>query len=134
MKNDKTTVNRADIVSEVTQAFMRYEQALVSNDVEVLDELFWKDELTIRYGATENLYGYQAIQRFRASRPSKGLARELFNTVITTYGNDFAVAHTEFRRKGVERTGRQTQTWLRTERGWRIVSAHVSLLEPPSQP
>jgi hypothetical protein len=107
---------------------------LVSNDVEVLDALFWKDELTIRYGATENLYGYQAIQRFRASRPSKGLARELFNTVITTYGHDFAVAHTEFRRKGVDRTGRQTQTWLRTERGWRIVSAHVSLLEPPSQP
>ena len=129
MKNDKTIVNRSDIVSEVTQAFMRYEQALVSNDVEVLDELFWKDELTIRYGATENLYGYQAIQSFRASRPSKGLARRLQNTQITTYGHDMAVAHTEFTRDSTPRIGRQTQTWVRMPQGWRVVSAHVSLMD-----
>ena len=78
------TINRPDVVEEVTAAFMRYEQALVSNDVAVLDELFWNDALTIRYGATENLYGYAAIQAFRAGRPSQGLAREIFNTVITT--------------------------------------------------
>jgi len=122
-------INLPEVVREMTTVFMRYEQALVSNDVAVLDELFWNDPSTIRYGATENLYGYAAIEAFRSARPSQGLAREIFNTVITTYGRDFATANTEFRRTGSQRTGRQSQTWMRTPAGWRVVSAHVSLLD-----
>ena len=121
--------NLPDVLAEVSAAFMRYEQALVSNDVAVLDELFWKSPHTLRYGATENLHGYDAIQAFRAGRPSQGLARELMNTVITTFGHDFATANTEFQRAGSDRPGRQSQTWMRTGEGWRVVSAHVSLLQ-----
>eukprot|EP01030_Chromulinospumella_sphaerica_P024533 gene24533-24617_t len=123
--------NLPDVLAEVTIAFERYEQALVSNDVAVLDELFWDSPHTLRYGGTENLYGYDAIRAFRAGRSAQGLARELMNTVITTYGRDFATANTEFRRTGAARTGRQSQTWLRTPAGWRVVSAHVSLLDAP---
>lgn len=129
MNSPKLDINMPEVVHEMTAVFMRYEQALVSNDVAVLDELFWNDASTIRYGATENLYGYAAIEAFRAARPSQGLAREIFNTVITTYGRDFATANTEFRRIGSPRTGRQSQTWMRTPAGWRVVSAHVSLLD-----
>jgi hypothetical protein len=122
------TINLPDVVAEVTAAFERYEDALVTNKVEVLDELFWASPLTLRYGAGENLYGHAEIQAFRAGRPVVGLARELLRTVITTYGRDFATANCEFRRAGSERTGRQSQTWMRTPEGWRVVSAHVSLL------
>jgi hypothetical protein len=117
-----------EVVAEVTAAFARYEQALVTNDVAVLDELFWNSPHTLRYGATENLYGYAQIAAFRAGRSPAGLARRLFNTVITTYGRDFATANTEFQREGSDRTGRQSQTWLRMPEGWRVVAAHVSLL------
>lgn len=125
-------INLPDVMAEVTAAFQRYEQALVSNDVAVLDELFWDSPHTLRYGATENLYGYDAIRAFRAGRSPQGLARELVRTVITTYGRDFATANTEFRRQGSARSGRQSQTWLRTPHGWRVVAAHVSLLDAPS--
>jgi hypothetical protein len=121
-------INLPDVVAEVTAVFQRYEKALTGNDVAVLDELFWDSPHTLRYGATENLYGYAAIQDFRASRPSQGLARELLKTVITTYGRDFATAHCEFQRAGGGKTGRQSQAWMRTPQGWRVVSAHVSLL------
>ena len=121
-------INLPEVVAEVSAAFERYEHALVHNEVEVLDELFHNSPHTLRYGATENLYGYAAIQEFRASRPSQGLQRERMNIVITTYGRDFATANTEFRRVGSERTGRQSQTWVRTLDGWRVVAAHVSLL------
>jgi hypothetical protein len=121
-------INLPDVLAEVTAAFERYEDALVHNKVEVLDELFWNSPLTLRYGATENLHGFAEIQAFRASRPSQGLARSLFRTVITTYGLDFATANTEFQREGSARTGRQSQTWMRTGQGWRVVSAHVSFL------
>jgi Protein of unknown function (DUF3225) len=123
---DERSINLPSVVAEVTAAFERYEDALVNNKVDVLDELFWNSPYTIRYGATENLYGYDAIAQFRSSRSSANLARSLQNTVITTYGNDFATANTEFERNG--KTGRQSQTWLRTSEGWRVVSAHVSLL------
>lgn len=119
-------INDPEVVAEVTTAFRRYEAALVSNDVAVLDELFWDDPLTIRYGIAENLYGYGEIKAFRAGRPPAGLARELDRTVITTYGRDMATANTLFRRGG--RLGRQSQTWARTPEGWRVVSAHVSLM------
>lgn len=122
------TINLPAVVAEVTAAFGRYEQALVSNDVTVLDELFWNSSHTLRYGVTENLHGYDAIQAFRAGRPAQGLARTLMNTVITTYGTEFATANTEFQREGSPKSGRQSQTWMRTPEGWRVVSAHVSLL------
>lgn len=122
-------INLPDVLAEMQAAFARYEAALTSNDVGVLDELFWPSPHTVRYGAGENLYGYEAIQNFRASRPAKGLMRQLHNTVITTYGEDFATASTEFTRAGEARIGRQSQTWLRLPAGWRIVSAHVSWQE-----
>jgi hypothetical protein len=125
-------INRPDVLAEVTAVFARYEQALVSNDVAVLDELFWNSPHTLRYGVTENLYGYDEIQAFRAGRPAQGLARTVLRTVITTYGADYATANIEFQREGSNRTGRQSQTWLRTPQGWRVVAAHVSLLQPPA--
>ncbi len=125
-------INKPEVVAEVQAAFDRYEQALVSNDVQVLDELFWNSPLTIRYGATENLYGYEEIQAFRAGRSAQGLARTLARTVITTYGQDMATSNTEFMRAGVARVGRQSQTWMRTAAGWRVVSAHVSLQAVPT--
>ena len=121
-------VNLPEVVAEVTAVCQRYEQALVTNDVAVLDALFWDSPHTLRYGVGENLYGYAAIAAFRAARSAQGLARELLKTVITTYGRDVATANVEFRRAGSGRTGRQSQTWLRTEHGWRVVAAHVSLL------
>ncbi len=121
-------INIPSVLAEVEDAFARYEDALVHNKVDVLDELFWNSPHTLRYGATENLYGAEAIQAFRAGRPSQGLARELLRVVLTSYGEDFATANCEFRREGSERTGRQSQTWMRTPEGWRVVSAHVSLL------
>lgn len=121
-------IDRPAVLAEVTAAFYRYEQALISNDVEVLDELFWHDKRTVRLGAGENLYGIDEIRAFRAARPSKGLDRELRNTVITTFGDDYAVCSTEFTREGVEKIGRQQQTWVRLPCGWRIVAAQVSLM------
>ena len=123
-------INRPDVLREVRDVFARYEQALVGNDTEALDALFWHSEAVVRYGATENLVGIEAIRAFRAARSSAGLARTLDRTVITTYGNDFATAMTEFRRAGNERIGRQSQTWVRFAEGWRVVAAHVSLIAP----
>lgn len=121
-------INLPEVVAEVTAAFQRYEAALTGNDVAVLDELFWNSPHTLRYGAGENLRGYEAIKAFRLARPSKGLERDLINTVITTYGRDYATANTEFTRQGETRIGRQSHTWLRLPQGWRIVAAHVSLI------
>ena len=121
-------INLPEVVTEVTAAFNRYEAALVSNDVQTLDSLFWDSPDTIRFGATENLYGYEAIARFRAGRSPLNLARTLMNTRITTFGRDLAVANTEFRRTASGISGRQSQTWLRTETGWKVVAAHVSVL------
>jgi hypothetical protein len=126
-------VNLPDVVAEVTAAFERYEKALVTNDVAVLDEMFWNSPRTLRFGIGENLYGYDAIAGFRAARPAVNLARRLMNTVITTYGRDFATANTEFRREGVSATGRQSQTWMRLPEGWRVVAAHVSLMPAPAK-
>jgi len=121
-------INLPHVLAEMEVAFARYEDALVNNKVNVLDELFWNSQHTLRYGIGENLYGFEAIQAFRASRPSQGLQRTCMNTVITTYGEDFATANTEFQRDGVARSGRQSQTWMRTPEGWRVVAAHVSLI------
>jgi hypothetical protein len=123
-------IDLPDVVTEVAAAFDRYEQALVSNDVATLDALFHDDPRTIRYGGSEILYGYDAIRAFRAARSSAGLARTLSKTVITTYGRDFAVASTLFHRASAPaKTGRQMQTWVRFPDGWRVVAAHVSVIE-----
>lgn len=119
-------LNNAEVIAEVTALFMQYEQALVTNDIPVLDKLFWNHPKTIRYGATENLVGYEQIKAFRNQRSSIGLARTLNDTVITTFGSDMATANTTFTRENDNRVGRQSQTWFRFPEGWRIVAAHVS--------
>jgi hypothetical protein len=125
-------VDLPDVLAEVTAQFTRYETALVSNDVAVLGELFRKDARTLRYGVGENLYGYDAIAAFRAARSPVGLGRRTDKTVITTYGRDTAVASTLFYRDSlVGRVGRQMQTWVRFSEGWRIVAAHVSIIDEP---
>jgi len=126
----ETEINLPDVVAEVKAVFARYEDALVMNRIDVLDELFWPSPATVRYGAGENLVGIDAIRAFRTARPSVGLARTLGATVITTFGRDFATAMTEFRRVGNPAVGRQSQTWVRFAAGWRVVAAHVSLLAP----
>ncbi len=125
-------INIPDVVAEVTAAHDRYEQALTDNDVAVLDELFWDSPHTLRYGITENLYGHEQIAAFRQARATDNLAREVRKVVIATYGRDFATTNLEFTRATTDRIGRQSQTWLRTDEGWRIVAAHVSLMVPPA--
>jgi hypothetical protein len=123
-------VDLPEVLTEVTAQFARYEKALVSNDVAVLDELFRDDSRTLRYGIGENLYGFDAIMAFRAARSPVGLMRRTDRTVITTYGRDTAVASTLFFRDGAPgRVGRQMQTWVRFAEGWRIVAAHVSIID-----
>ena len=125
-------IDLPEVVAEVTAAFERYEKALVSNDVATLDEIFRKDSRTIRYGGNEILYGYDEIMAFRAARPSTGLMRRTARTVITTYGRDTGVASTLFFRDSAPgRVGRQMQTWVRFPEGWKIVAAHVSIIDEP---
>jgi len=124
-------VNLPEVVAEVRAAFDRYEQALVSNNMAELDALFWRSPHTLRYGATENLYGYDAIAAFRSARSPVGLARTLTKVVITTYGTGFATANCEFSRNNPPQNGRQSQSWMRTAEGWKVVAAHVSLLPQP---
>lgn len=122
-------INIPEVLAQVQAISDRYEQALVTNDVAELDALFWNSQRTVRYGVGENLYGYGAIQAFRAARAAVGLARTVLRSSITTYGYDFATVNLEFQRVGSAPTGRQSQTWMRTPEGWKVVSAHVSLLE-----
>lgn len=122
------TINIPDVLVEVTEAFNRYEKALTNNDLTVLDELFYDGPETLRYGVSENLYGYKEIEQFRKLRPSAGLDRKLQRTVITSYGETIATANTEFTREQQPRIGRQSQTWIKFPEGWRIVAAHVSLM------
>jgi hypothetical protein len=130
---DTMEIDNPEVRREVETAFSAYESALVSNDVAVLDALFRTDARTIRYGASENLYGHAAIAAFRAARPSGDLPRSLERTVITTYGHDFATACTLFRRDTAPgRVGRQTQSWVRFADGWKVVAAHVSLIPEPT--
>lgn len=125
-------IDLPEVVAEVEEAFARYEQALVTNDVAALDAMFKDAPTTVRYGATENLYGFAEIRAFRAGRSPAGLMRSLSRTVITTYGRDLAVAVTLFHRDTAPgRTGRQMQTWVRFPEGWRVVAAHVSVIDTP---
>jgi hypothetical protein len=122
-------INLPEVVKEVSAAFERYEKALNENDVAVLDELFLDSPQVVRYGTAEQLYGSAEVRAFRAARPAKDLRRELTRVAIVTFGADYAVASCEYRRLESGRRGRQQQTWLRTPQGWRIVAAHVSLLD-----
>jgi len=123
-------IDLPEIRAEVEAAFARYETALVNNDVATLQELFWRSPRTIRYGIAEILYGSDEIAAFRAARSPVGLMRRLSRTVITTYGRDFATASTLFERDTMPgKIGRQMQTWARMPEGWRVVAAHVSVID-----
>jgi hypothetical protein len=123
-------INLPDVKIEVEAAFAKYEAALMSNDVETLQSLFWNSDRTIRYGIGENLYGYQEIGAFRAARSPLGLERTTSRTIITTFGLDFATASTLFHRQTTPgKVGRQMQAWARTPDGWRVVAAHVSVID-----
>ena len=125
-------VDLPEVVAEVREAFGRYEQALVGNDVQALNEFFRDDPRTIRYGTGEILYGYDEIKAFRAARSPVALGRTLDRTVITTFGRDLAVASTLYERSSAPgKTGRQMQTWVKFPEGWRVVAAHVSLIDKP---
>ncbi|MEH2420517.1 MAG: oxalurate catabolism protein HpxZ [Nostoc sp.] len=129
-RSDMTTVNDPTVVTEVTDLYLKYEEALCNNNLEVMDSLFWDGAEVVRFGITENLYGGDEIRKFRASRPSPKIEREISNLKVVTFGKDAATVTLEFYRNinGVERFGRQSQTWYRFTEGWKVVSAHVSLL------
>lgn len=119
-------INRAEVVAEVTAAFEQYEAALVANDVDVLIEMFWDDPRTVRYGIDEQHLGHADIAAYRRTQAMATPPRRLRSTVITTFGTDLATADTEFVPEGSDAVGRQSQTWIRTDAGWRVASAHVS--------
>ncbi|MGN6357091.1 MAG: oxalurate catabolism protein HpxZ [Novosphingobium sp.] len=121
-------INDPKIVAEVEAAFAAYETALMVNDLDALDALFWHSPLTVRIGPGQNLYGIEAIQAFRKNRLGGSPSRALLKIVITTFGEDFATANAEFQRVGTAAPGRQSQTWVRFAEGWRVASAHISLL------
>jgi hypothetical protein len=125
-------VDLPEVVAEVREAFDAYEIAIVTNDVDALNRMFRDDSRTVRYGAAENLYGYDAIKSFRVARSPVGLGRSISQTVITTYGREFATAATLYERPSAPgKIGRQMQTWVKFPEGWRVVAAHVSLIDPP---
>ena len=128
-------IDLPEVVAEVRAQFDRYEKALVANDVATLDTIFRDDPRTIRYGGTESLYGYGEIAAFRAARSPAGLMRTISRTVITAYGRDCAVASTLFHRTTTPgKVGRQIQTWIRFPEGWRVVAAHVSVIDDAGKP
>jgi Protein of unknown function (DUF3225) len=126
-------IDLPEVVAEVREAFALYEKALVANDVPALNAMFRDDARTVRYGAGEILYGYDAIKAFRAARSPVALGRTLSRTVITTYGREFAVAATLYERPSAPgKIGRQMQTWVKFPEGWRVAAAHVSLIDKPT--
>ena len=125
-------INSPEVLTELRELYLRYEQALVSNDVETLVAMFWASPEVMRFGVTENLYGHDELEDFRKSRPSANLARTVTRLDIVSFGRDFASITLEFERETAKGKvfGRQSQVWVRFPQGWRIVSAHVSLLPP----
>jgi hypothetical protein len=125
-------IDLPEVVAEVKAAYDIYENALTGNDVATLDALFRDDPRTIRYGGAENLYGYKEIMAFRAARSAANLARTTSRTVITTYGREFAIASTLFHRTvSPGKVGRQMQSWVKFPEGWKVVAAHVSVIDEP---
>jgi hypothetical protein len=125
-ENRKMEINHPQTLAEVTRQFNRYQQAIIDNEVDVLNELFWNSPLTLRYGIGENLYGHAEIAAYRGTRDAASVARVVGRTIVTTYGHDAATTNCEFTRGN--RQGRQSQSWMRMPEGWRIVAAHVSYL------
>jgi hypothetical protein len=125
-------INLPEVLAELRELYPRYEQALVSNDVETLVAMFWASPEVMRFGVTENLYGHDELEAFRKSRPGANLARAVKRLEIVSFGRDFASITLEFERESAKGKvfGRQSQVWVRFSEGWRIVSAHVSLLPP----
>ncbi|MEH2288992.1 oxalurate catabolism protein HpxZ [Nostoc sp.] len=125
-----TTINDPTVIAQVTDLYLKYEEALSNNNLEVMDSLFWDAPEVVRFGITENLYGGDEIRNFRQNRPNPKIEREISNLKVVTFGKDAATVTLEFRRiiNGVERFGRQSQTLYRFIEGWKVVSAHVSLL------
>jgi hypothetical protein len=123
-------VNDPAVVKEIEELYPRYERALVENDVTVLNEMFWRSPVTMRFGVNENLYGIEEIDEFRRLRPGAGLERRVIRTDVVTFGKDYASVTLEFERRvhGRPVYGRQSQVWVKFEQGWRIVAAHVSVL------
>jgi ketosteroid isomerase-like protein len=121
-------INDPETLAEVQAAVDAYEAALMTNDVEALDAVFWNATQTVRYGVAENLYGFEAIAAFRIGRAGGSPERIRLKTEVTTFGRDFAVANVEFLRTGAMQPGRQSQTWIRLDQGWKVATAHVSLL------
>lgn len=121
-------INDPAVLAEAEAAFAIYERALMDNDVEALDALFWPSPLTVRIGPGQNLYGIDEIRAFRQNRVGGSPRRKLLKVTITTFGHDFATANAEFQREGAAAPGRQSQTWVRFPDGWRVVSAHISLM------
>jgi Protein of unknown function (DUF3225) len=120
-------INIPEVVAEVTEAWRRYQKAVDANDFDTMNEFFWDSPHTVRFGPNGTLISHAAIAAFRRDRPGRRvIERKLRNTVITTFGRDFAATNTETLRDGDSKVGRQSQCWLRTANGWRIVSAHVS--------
>ena len=122
-------VNDPAVLAEVTAAVDAYETALMDNDVDALDGAFWNAPHTVRLGVTENLYGFDQIAAFRVGRAGGSPPRTRLRTQITTFGSDVGIAHVEFQRDGTNTIGRQSQTWIRTPQGWKVASAHVSILQ-----
>ncbi len=124
-------VDDPDVLAEVTAIFDDYERALLENDADTLDAMFLTSDRTVRYGVAEIQYGIEEVRQFRALQ--KPFDRSLSRTLITTYGNDLAIASTLFHRPDSPgQTGRQMQTWIRTRDGWKVAAAHVSMM-PASQ-
>jgi len=123
-------INDPEIVAELQALYPKYEAALMTNDAETLTQMFWASPHAMRFGVTENLYGIEEIEAFRKSRPSTNLARIVRRLDVVTFGRDFGSVTLEFERtaNGKIISGRQSQVWVRLPEGWRIVSAHVSVL------
>ena len=126
-------INDPAALAELRAVFRAYEAAFVANDIDALDGFFLHEPTTIRYGVADMQQGIEQLRAYRSAVSPVGLERDLRETVITTYGADFGTASTLFfRDRHPGKTGRQTQTWIRTADGWRIVAAHVSVIDSPA--
>jgi len=123
-------INDPETIAELAAIYPQYEAALVTNDIETMGRLFWASPYVVRFGVTENLHGIEEIEAFRAARSPVNLARKITRLDITTFGKNFGCVHLELERQMGDKVirGRQSQAWVRLPEGWRVVSAHVSLL------
>jgi len=126
LKRTGMEINNPEAVAEVKEAFQRYQRAVDTNDVETMNALFWNSPFTVRFAPNGTLVGHDAIAVYRQTRTTSAVERKLQNTVITTFGRDFAATNTESTKNGSHKVSRQSQAWFRTPQGWRIVAAHVS--------